>query len=135
MTKGIYLLLISVDVDLNIDIGALGSVNFKKGMYVYVGSAQNSLEKRIARHFRENKRKFWHIDHLLSNYAVKPLKAFFKETVKQEECQIAKKISKTGIPIKGFGSRDCRCKSHLFKVENLSFLRDLDMKQFTSEWK
>jgi len=130
MTKGIYLLLISVNVNINVVIGALGSVNFEKGMYVYVGSAQNSLEKRMARHFTGNKRKFWHIDYLLGNCTVKLLKAFFKETVKQEECKIAKKIGKTNIPIKGFGSSDCRCESHLFKVENLSFLKDLDMKQF-----
>jgi Uri superfamily endonuclease len=57
--KGIYVLIISVDKDTIVDAGVLGQLNFKKGLYAYVGSAQANLEKRIERHLRkENKRKF-----------------------------------------------------------------------------
>ncbi len=129
MTKGVYLLLIQVNMDIQVDVGALGTVNFEKGLYVYVGSAQNSLEKRIARHFSRGKRKFWHIDYLLDNPAVKISKVFVKEVARQEECKIAKEIGKTSVPVNGFGASDCKCKSHLFKVGDLSFLRNLRVKQ------
>ena len=64
MTKGIYILVVSVSKDINVNVGALGSVNFEKDLYACVGSAQNNLEKRIERHLRKTKQKFWHIDYL-----------------------------------------------------------------------
>ena len=68
--KGVYVLLVSVCRQIIVDIGKLGAVTFRKGFYAYVGSDQNNLEKRIARHLRRNKRIFWHIDYLLdSKYA------------------------------------------------------------------
>ncbi|HDO20376.1 MAG TPA: DUF123 domain-containing protein, partial [Candidatus Bathyarchaeota archaeon] len=91
---------------------------FDHGIYVYVGSAQNSLEKRIARHFRKKKKKFWHIDYLLENENVKIITVLYKIAPRREECRIAKEINNIGSPIKGFGSSDCKCKSHLFKLNN-----------------
>jgi len=96
---------------------------FDHGIYVYVGSAQNSLEKRIARHFRKKKKKFWHIDYLLENENVKIITVFYKIAPRREECRIAKKINSIGSPIKGFGSSDCKCKSHLFKLNNYEELK------------
>jgi len=124
MAKGIYVLVLSVSKDINVNVGALGSVNFEKGLYAYVGSAQNNLEKRIARHLGKTKQKFWHIDHLLDNAHVEIVKVFHKEAEKPEECKIAKHIGKIGVPVKGFGSSDCNCESHLFKLENYHFLRE-----------
>ncbi len=69
-------------------IGALGTFDFPRGHYVYIGSALNGLEARIARHLagvpwqnlspdlqsgeigkrcREihQKKMFWHIDYFL----------------------------------------------------------------------
>lgn len=131
MMKGIYLLLISVNKKITVKVGALGTAIFDKGLYVYVGSAQRSLHKRIARHFKRGKRKFWHIDYLLSNDAAEILKVYVKEADKKEECRIAEKINATGIPIKGFGACDCECRSHLFKIGNLSFLRYLQVKELS----
>jgi Uri superfamily endonuclease len=68
MTKGIYILVVSVSKDINVNVGALGSVNFEKDLYAYVGSAQNNLEKRIERHLRKTKQKFWHIDYLSQRF-------------------------------------------------------------------
>jgi len=124
MARGIYVLVISVNNDIRVNVGALGGVNFEKGLYAYVGSAQRSLERRIERHFRKTKRKFWHIDYLLDNDAVKVLEVLHKEAGKPDECKIAKKISKKGIPMKGFGSSDCKCASHLFKLKDYQFLRE-----------
>jgi Uri superfamily endonuclease len=55
MAKGIYILVVSVSKDINVNVGTLGSVNFEKGLYAYVGSAQNNWGKRIERHLRKTK--------------------------------------------------------------------------------
>jgi len=122
--KGIYVLLISISKGISVNVGALGTVTFEKGLYAYVGSAQNSLEKRVERHLGRAKRKFWHIDYLLDSVGVKVLKVFWAEALKLEECQISRKIAERGIPIRGFGSSDCRCESHLFKLRDYGFLRE-----------
>jgi len=127
--KGTYLLVIWVGKDIRVNIGALGSVNFEKGLYTYVGSAQNSLEKRVERHLRKAKRRFWHIDYLLDNDAVKVLKVFSKKAGKHEECKIAKRISERDTCIKGFGSSDCKCQSHLTRIKDYRFLKDIIGKQ------
>lgn len=116
--KGIYILTILIHKNLKLEMGALGKIKFKKGTYVYVGSAQNNLEKRIGRHLKKDKPKFWHIDYLLSNVNTEVLKVYYKEAEKLDECKIAKKMSAQSLPIKGFGASDCKCLSHLFKIEN-----------------
>ncbi|MGB9713994.1 DUF123 domain-containing protein [Candidatus Bathyarchaeota archaeon] len=121
--KGIYVLIISVNENITVHVGALGKINFEKGLYTYVGSAQNNLEKRVERHSRRSKRKFWHIDYLLCNKTAKIEKIFYKKAEKVEECKIAKEIGRTGVAVKGFGCSDCKCESHLFKIEDYQFLR------------
>ncbi len=54
--KGVYCLIIKVKTDIIQKIGALGKIKFDKGIYVYVGSAQNNLKKRIKRHLSKNKK-------------------------------------------------------------------------------
>jgi len=115
--KGVYVLVIKVTKDIKTKIGALGNLKFEKGIYAYVGSAQNSLEKRIARHKTKNKKLFWHIDYLLKNRNVKILKIFYKKAGKSEECRIAKRLSKINFPIPKFGCSDCKCETHLFKLK------------------
>jgi Uri superfamily endonuclease len=134
MAKGVYILVVSVSKDINVNVGALGSVNFEKGLYAYVGSAQNNLEKRIERHLRKTKQKFWHIDYLLDNANVEVLKVFHKKAGRLEECKIAKNISEIGVPVKGFGSSDCKCKSHLFKLKGYQFLREFMLETILPIW-
>lgn len=121
--KGIYVLIIAIDNDISVDTGALGNLNFEKGLYAYVGSAQNNFEERVKRHLKAEKTKFWHIDYLLDNPHAKVLKVFFKRAGRPEECKIAKQLTKKGFPIRGFGSSDCKCETHLIKVEDYEFLR------------
>ena len=121
--KSVYVLIIQLTNDVDISIGALGTRHFAKGMYAYVGSAQVNLEKRISRHFRKEKRKFWHIDYLLENQAAKILKVFFKKADRTEECKIAREISRRNEAVSGFGCSDCNCKSHLFHIEKTDFLQ------------
>lgn len=122
--KGVYVLVVFVCRDVGIKIGALGIVDFEKGLYAYVGSAQNGLEKRVGRHLRKVKKRFWHIDYLLDNDAVRVVKVFCREAGKSEECRIAGKLSEKGVAVKRFGCSDCSCVSHLFRVDVCRLLRD-----------
>jgi len=126
--KGIYVLLISVTKDISIEVGALGIRDFQEGLYVYVGSAQNNLEKRVKRHLRKTKRKFWHIDYLLTNRQVKVVRVLYKEAGRLQECRVADKICRVATPMNGFGSSDCTCRSHLFRIRS----RD-DLNEFTNK--
>jgi Uri superfamily endonuclease len=122
--KGIYVLIIRVSKDINVNIGALGRKTFAKGLYAYVGSAQTNLEKRVKRHLRSEKRLFWHIDYLLANDAAKITEVLFKKADKTEECPTANRIGEKGTPIAGFGCSDCHCTSHLFRIGDYTFLLD-----------
>ncbi|UCD03930.1 MAG: GIY-YIG nuclease family protein [Candidatus Woesearchaeota archaeon] len=114
--KGIYLLLINLNKDIKIKVGSLGNLNFRKGGYIYVGSAQNNLRSRINRHARKIKKKFWHIDYLISNKNAEVADVFYKEAGKKEECKTAKELSRLFIPVQNFGCSDCTCCSHLLFI-------------------
>ena len=114
--KGIYILVILIRKSISIRVGALGKIEFKKGKYAYIGSAQNGIESRVARHLRHEKKKFWHIDYLLDNKNVSVEEVWYKEAPKDEECKVAGMLAgKDAYPtIPGFGCSDCKCVSHLF---------------------
>jgi Uri superfamily endonuclease len=122
--KGIYILVVQLSGDIKVYVGALGEMSFAKGLYAYVGSAQINMEQRIKRHLRSEKRKFWHIDYLIDNPAVKVIKVFLKEGKKAEECKTAKRLSRKSAPVAGFGCSDCNCKSHLFHIKNYEFIQE-----------
>lgn len=110
--KGSYVLIIKLDENKNIKVGSLGKVNFRRGYYLYVGSALNGLEKRIRRHLSKNKKMHWHIDYLLMEGDV--VDVYIKIGNTKEECEIARRFSEKYPSIEGFGSSDCKCGSHLF---------------------
>jgi len=120
--------MIDVGREISPRIGALGKVKFKKGKYVYVGSAQNSVEKRVARHFSKKKKIRWHIDYLLANQDVKIKKALCKKAGRQQECKIACFFNQLEEAIKDFGCSDCNCYSHLFRLKSLKSLNTLRLK-------
>lgn len=121
--KGIYTLAISISVETHADIGALGTRIFPKGYYAYTGSAfgenAQSLAGRILRHLRsDNKKKRWHVDHLLAASNVEITSVIAACTEKKMECEINRYIRdklQATTPVRGFGSSDCRkkCGSHL----------------------
>jgi Uri superfamily endonuclease len=114
--KGIYLLEVIVSRPRVLRIGALGRIRFAPGVYVYVGSAQNGLESRIARHFGERKRTHWHIDYLLSARGVALPRALYMEGPKPQECETARALAAVAEGMPGFGCSDCACPSHLFRM-------------------
>ena len=122
--KGIYVLIIRVNKDTNVNVGALSRIAFAKGLYAYVGSAQTNLKQRIKRHLRREKRLFWHIDYLLDSDQAEIVKVLHKEADRTEECAVANTLSEKGKPIASFGCSDCRCRSHLFRISDYKFLLD-----------
>jgi len=134
--KGIYALCITINQDIVVRIGALGEILFIKGDYVYVGSALNSLEPRILRHQGRSRgvgNKFhWHIDYLLVKREVELKSIYLKETTVREECLLAEYVRLHGDPVKGFGSSDCKCSSHLFMVKDFSFLKEFGMVEWSN---
>jgi Uri superfamily endonuclease len=130
--KGSYILLIEVKEERNIIIGELGKLYFKKGFYVYIGSALNNLESRINRHLRSDKKIHWHIDYLLKYADI--IDVFFKENLRKEECRLSCEFEKRLHFLKGFGCSDCKCNSHLFfgKYKDIiSVINKLKMKKYT----
>jgi sugar fermentation stimulation protein A len=112
--SGSYLLMLQIPQAQDIKTGALGTLRFEAGWYLYAGSARKNLSKRLSRHLRRvRKKKHWHIDYL-GPYAAQ-IKAYPICSYRNLECDLAaalENLGGRGVP--GFGSSDCRCKSHLF---------------------
>ena len=119
--KGIYALILNVRKEFSSDVGSLNKIKFKEGKYLYVGSALNSLEKRLQRHISKEKKIHWHIDYLTTSRHSSIEKIFYLETESKLECKLSQNIAKlpNTVPIKRFGSTDCKsgCESHLYHVD------------------
>ena len=116
---GIYALIIKLSKKKEIKVGRLGTFVFPKGYYVYTGSAQSGLEKRINRHLSSEKKLHWHIDYLLC-YA-KVIKEV-RYAGRKDECKLNSmtgQIAGATQIVKKFGSSDCNCATHLYYFENI----------------
>lgn len=113
--KGVYLAFFELKESKSVEIGALGSIEFDKGKYVYVGSAMNSLESRVWRHFKGSKENtHWHIDYF--SQVANPV-GFAPFAVDSKwECIFSEAVRKECTEIDGFGSSDCNCNSHLYRI-------------------
>lgn len=110
--RGSYCIAAFLPEDSVIEVARLGTFSFPKGLYVYTGSALSSLEGRISRHLRKEKKMRWHIDYFLER--AEPMGFVPIISSKREECSINSKFLERGeIVAKGFGSSDCDCPSHL----------------------
>lgn len=126
--KGVYVLILKLDQDSDIQIGKLGKLHFRKGFYAYIGSALGTGGfKRVERHFNvatgKNPTRKWHIDYILPKSKI--IHAILLPTENAIECKLARRLRKiSGISIiSGFGCTDCACETHLFYAENE--LRDM----------
>ena len=112
--KGSYMLVMKLDEDKIIPVGKKPAAEFPKGFYCYVGSAMNSIEKRLCRHQSMEKKRHWHIDWFLDHADIVDIKSI--ESNSKLECDISCDVA--GIaddtPVKGFGNSDCKsCRAHL----------------------
>ncbi len=112
----IYLLLIFLNKSREINVGSLGEIYFKKGYYVYVGSAPNWA--RIRRHLRKEKKIFWHIDYFLKYAEIKEV--FFINKNKEWEDKVAFYLKNFFVDVPRFGASDSKT-SHLFFVDKNLF--------------
>jgi sugar fermentation stimulation protein A len=112
--SGNYLMLLELPENRDIEVGALGTIRFKAGWYVYAGSARKNLSQRVNRHLRkERKQKHWHFDYL-TPWAGK-MKALPIMSYRNLECDLAGELERLGGKgIANFGSSDCGCGSHLY---------------------
>lgn len=111
--KGSYLVVLQLCEDKRINVGSLGTILFKKGFYVYVGSAMVNLAARIERHTRVRKNFHWHIDSLRN--VAHLVRTLVIRSSDRLECEIAGSLSTVaGWWVPGFGSSDCTCPTHLF---------------------
>ncbi|NJE48150.1 DUF123 domain-containing protein [Thermococcus sp. 9N3] len=113
--KGSYFLVIRLEEGERIRTKGK-SFELKPGYYVYVGSAMNSLEKRVARHFRREKRLHWHIDYLLKEAEL--LRAYLIPSEVKLEEKLSREVSKFGEPVLGFGAGDVRVSTNLYRFED-----------------
>lgn len=133
VSRGSYCLCIMVNKRIVVRVGALGEIAFKPGRFIYVGSALNGLYARIKRHINTSRGRYnaihWHIDHLLRQPETSIERVYLKESPTKNECKIAGEIAKRGTPIKRFGCSDCRCMSHLYRVEGFDFLVKIGLEE------
>jgi Uri superfamily endonuclease len=99
-------------------IGRLGTFDLAPGIYAYVGSALGGLEARVGRHLRGGAKKHWHIDYLIGHGCDRS--AYMVVSDRDIECELSRSIAGlpgATMPVRGFGSSDCHCSTHLFCLE------------------
>ncbi len=111
--RGTYMLVMEVVEEFSAETGALGTVNYKKGFYIYTGSAMKNLKARVKRHQRKRKKKHWHMDYILPSH-MKVVRSYMIRREDHLEEQIGSDLlSIADDCIDGFGSTDSSLRSHL----------------------
>ena len=137
--SGVYVMVMHLDHDLDLEIGSKGMMHFKKGYYMYVGSAKANLTKRIERHKRKRKKMHWHLDYfrghceMIAGLPIRtsglPIESWSlthepypsmpsmpdPDIEVSVECALADAVGAIAEwEVPKFGSSDCDCTSHLF---------------------
>jgi len=123
---GSYALVLRIPSRRKIAVGKLGLVEFSRGYYIYFGSALGGLRARVDRHLRHEKKLQWHADYLSAEAPW--TEAWQLADGQRWECVWACGAAATDgttLPAPGFGSSDCRCRSHLVRVNNAKEVRRL----------
>ncbi len=111
--RGAYLLLMQLIKPRTVRVGALGTLQFDRGYYVYVGSAMKQLAARMARHLRRRKQMHWHVDYLRD--VADTVRTVPVRSSQRLECAIAHGLGEVLAPGPGgFGCSDCSCRTHLY---------------------
>jgi endonuclease-3 len=115
VTGGTYTLLVALDEDARVEVGALGEFEFPAGWYAYTGSAVGPGGfTRVDRHREvaagERDVRHWHVDFLLG-HPTASVRDVVRSPDATVECTVARSLP--AGPADGFGASDCRCRSHL----------------------
>lgn len=119
--SGLYVLLVSLEADCTLAVGALGDFRLPRGQYLYCGSARSNLRQRVARHLSSRKVLRWHIDHLTSAAPAVLQGALFLDARGLSECALNRAVGALAgacAPVPRFGASDCRsgCAAHLWRT-------------------
>jgi Uri superfamily endonuclease len=128
-TPGSYNLLLYLPRRATLAVGRLGSIVFKRGYYLYLGSAfgPGGVRSRVQRHLMKDKKHHWHIDYLRDQAKVKAVGIDCLNG--NMEHHWARKLMTNTIkcdPIDKFGCSDCTCPSHLFYFKKYPDSKMLD---------
>lgn len=123
---GTYVLILQLVQEKRIRIGRLGQFVLPRGYYAYVGSAlgPGGLEKRLRHHLNPGPKFHWHLDYLRKE--ADPVKVWIREGGERREhdwASVLRAMKGVRIPVKGFGSSDCKCPAHLFLFQQRLSIR------------
>lgn len=123
--KGTYTLILALNENRDITVGALGIKKFPAGFYAYTGSARGTAGfARVKRHLGlaagNNPARHWHIDYLLPHTSPKGVVLTFTDL--DIECTISTAIGQNTCTVNGFGSSDCGCSGHLHFGNDIDIL-------------
>jgi len=119
-TKGTYALILYLEKDTGIRVGKLGFFDFRKGHYVYVGSAfgPGGLAARIRHHSSVSENPHWHIDYFRKFASLKDVWVCASEDrLEHTWAGRLERSNKAQCIVKGFGSSDCGCATHFFCLQ------------------
>jgi len=126
LRPGTYALLLPSATDAVIRVGRLGDLRLQSGFYVYVGSALGSggVRARLAHHMRPAERPHWHIDYLRPHTTLEQIWfTYDRKSPEHDWARCFAGMRGASMPLAGFGSSDCDCKTHLFFFERRSQTR------------
>jgi len=116
-SPGTYALILHSRIKKEVEVGKLGFISLIPGYYIYVGSAfgPGGLRARVHRHIAESKKKYWHLDYIKLFTQPSEIWYSYEPVIREHQwAQIIKMSKHARILMKGFGSSDCSCATHLF---------------------
>jgi len=122
--KGTYTIVVRCERASYCIFGKLGRASLRKGYYLYTGSALGrgavSLERRLERHMKPQKRLRWHVDYLTSRPYCNVTGAVYVVSDRRLECKanssLSKELDVSPVLLK-IGASDCKCNGHLLGPE------------------
>ena len=118
---GTYALILELAMPTDLTIGRLGRIRFDARFYLYAGSAfgPGGLAARLRHHLGDTSRPHWHVDYLRAVAGIRDI--WTSEDEQRMECAwyAASARMRGASPIRGFGSSDCGCPSHLVALPRL----------------
>lgn len=112
---GTYILVLRCSSSRAVRIGRLGRLQLRPGYFLYIGSAfgPGGLRARIEHHSRRAVRPHWHVDYL-RRYTRLEAVWYCGQHREHELAETVGALPGAEIALPGFGSSDCRCRTHLF---------------------
>ena len=125
---GTYMLLLECDKRVELSIGKLGKMTTEPGYYLYVGSAfgPGGIRARITHHARIASRPHWHMDYLRAAAELLDAWCVYGTRCEHAWAYSLLRSEAAAVPLKGFGSSDCDCATHLFYFKHKPVKAELE---------